>query len=213
MSTAFDPRDQLRANELGQRLRQLRVERGLTLVELSRRCEVAISTLSKIENGQVSPVYGTLRKIAVGLRIAFERLVAQPQSSSDGECRALTLQGQTSDFSTGRYDYQMHAGSLASKAMLPIIMTIRARSAPVEADMSSHEGEEFLFLLEGQVEIYLEREDPVRLRPGESLYINSRQRHGFVSVGVGDARLLTVTYDPEQRVNEREILPPNMEDA
>lgn len=170
----------------------------MTLNEVSKRCDVAVSTLSKIENGQVSPVYGTLRKIAVGLDVAFESLVSDKQREASGARRAVTHEGTAADVTNDRYVYSMHAADLISKAMLPVVMTIRARTAPEGSDWSSHEGEEFILVLDGVVEIYLEHYQPVRLKVGESLYIDSRMRHGFVSVGPQNARLICVSYDPKQ---------------
>lgn len=170
----------------------------MTLNEVSKRCDVAVSTLSKIENDQVSPVYGTLRKIAVGLGIAFESLVSDREREASGARRAVTHKGGAAEVTNDRYVYSMHAADLISKAMLPVVMTIHARTPPGDGDWSSHEGEEFILVLEGVVEIYLEHYQPVRLEEGESLYIDSRMRHGFVSVGPGDARLICVSYDPKQ---------------
>ncbi len=183
---------------LGARLRQLRAERSMTLIEVSKLCDVAVSTLSKIENDQVSPVYGTLRKIAVGLGVAFENLVSDKEREASGARRAVTHRGEAAEMTNDRYVYSMHASDLISKAMLPVVMTIQARTLPHENDWSSHEGEEFILVLEGAVDIYLEHYQPVRLEVGESLYIDSRMRHGFVSIGPGDARLVCVSYDPKQ---------------
>jgi transcriptional regulator with XRE-family HTH domain len=186
------------ADALGRRLRQLRAERSLTLSELSERCDVAISTLSKIENGLVSPVYGTLRKIAVGLGVAFESLVSEKERDGSGARRAVTRASDAANIPSERYLYGMHASDLISKAMLPIVMTIDASSAPDEADWSSHEGEEFIYVVEGVVLVYLEHYQTTRLEVGDSIYIDSRMRHGFSNGGTGTARLLSVTYDPKQ---------------
>jgi mannose-6-phosphate isomerase-like protein (cupin superfamily)/DNA-binding XRE family transcriptional regulator len=191
----------LNENILGQRLRQLRTDHDLTLMEVSNRCGVAISTLSKIENGQVSPVYGTLRKIAVGLGIAFEQLISDHGQNHPRPYKVVTRSAQTADVRNARYGYGMHAANLASKAMLPIVMTIESREPPGEGDWSSHAGEEFLLVIEGCVDVHLEHDEAVRLERGDSLYIDSRVPHGFVKVGRGKARLVSVSYDPSQAAN------------
>jgi transcriptional regulator with XRE-family HTH domain len=185
-------------SELGDRLRELRLERSLTLVEMGKLCDVAVSTLSKIENGQVSPVYGTLHKIALGLGVAFESLVSGRSREASGARRAVTQQGEAKNFGSERYTYSMHAADLISKAMVPLVMEIVATDAPVDGDWSSHEGEEFIYVLEGKVAVHLEHYAPVELMSGESIYIDSRMRHGFVRAGKGRTRLLSVTYDPAQ---------------
>lgn len=183
---------------MGRRLRRLREERSLTLVEMSKLCDVGISTLSKIENGQVTPVYGTLRKITLGLGVPFERLVADEERQSKGARKSVTSLGAARNFVSSRYQYSMHASDLISKAMLPLVMVIDSSQPPTESDWSSHEGEEFIYALEGKVIVYLEHYRPITLIPGESIYIDSGMRHGFVNAGGSPARILSVTYDPKQ---------------
>ncbi|WP_159993833.1 helix-turn-helix domain-containing protein [Roseomonas sp. 18066] len=188
----------MKGEELGARLKRLRGLQGMTLVALGGRSGVAISTLSKIENGQVSPVYGTLRKIAVGLGIPFEQLIADQPAEAPRPAQVLTRAGDTADFRHARYAYAMHAAQLEAKAMLPIVMTIDSAAPPAAGEWSSHAGEEFLFVLEGSVEVHLQGQPPLLLGRGDSLYIDSRVPHGFVRHGRGKARLVSVTYDPGQ---------------
>jgi transcriptional regulator with XRE-family HTH domain len=184
----------LRGDTLGQRLRRLRLAEELTLVELGARGGVAISTLSKIENGQVSPGYGTLRRIAAGLGLPFERLVAEAPEAAPRP--VLTRSGETARYRHPRYAYAMHARALDAKAMLPIIITVESRVPPAEGEWSRHAGEEFLLVIEGSVEVHLQGEPPVRLERGDSLYIDSRVPHGFLRRGRGPARLVSVTHEP-----------------
>ncbi len=187
--------------EMGQRLRRIRAERDLTLHALSGLSGVAISTISKIENGQVSPVYGTLKKLADGLGLPLERLISDAAVAPGTARRTVTLTGEAVPFDTVRSNYSMHAADLLAKAMLPIVMRVHARVPPGEADWSSHQGEEFIFVISGEVDIHLEYYAPIRLGVGESAYIDSRMRHGFVSIGPEEAELLTVSYDPAPEQN------------
>jgi transcriptional regulator with XRE-family HTH domain len=188
----------LSENIPGRRLRQVRTELDLTLTEVSNRCGVAISTLSKIENGQVSPVYGTLRKIAVGLGIPFEQLISDQEHHERRPSQIVTRSAETADFNNNRYQYGMHAAGLNSKVMLPIVMTIDSKDPPQEGEWSSHAGEEFLLVIEGAVAVYLEQEEPVHLKCGDSVYIDSRVPHGFARLSRGKARMVSVSYDPNQ---------------
>ncbi len=90
--------------EMGRRLRRIRAERDLTLHALSGLSGVAISTISKIENGQVSPVYGTLKKLADGLGLPLERLITDAAVAPGKERRTVTLKGETVPFDTVRYN-------------------------------------------------------------------------------------------------------------
>ena len=73
--------------DLGQRVRELRKERQWTLEQAAREVGLARSTLSKIENGQMSPTYEALKKLAVGLEISVPQLFACPCAP---KCGALT---------------------------------------------------------------------------------------------------------------------------
>jgi transcriptional regulator with XRE-family HTH domain len=105
---------------------------------LSRRPETSrhqphISTLSKIENGQVSPVYGRLRKIAVGLGIAFEQLISGHGQHHPRPYKLVFRSAQTADPRNAQYAYGMHAADLDSKAMLPMVITIDRREPQARA--------------------------------------------------------------------------------
>lgn len=188
----------LAEEHLGSRLKTFRTERNLTLEELSHASGVSISTLSKIENSQVSPSYGTLKKIADGLNVSFERLIKDKKGMSDLARRVVTRAADILKVRSDRYSLEMFAVDLVPKAMVPIVMSVKARKPPAPADLHVHEGEEFIFVLSGQVEIYLEHYNSTLLKEGEGLYIDSRMKHGFTNVGKGVARLLSVYYDPNE---------------
>ena len=86
--------------DLGERIKQLRRSKKLTLTELSERSGVAVSTLSKIENGQATGSVDTIFKIARGLKVLFDNLFelsTQPQPN--GRC-LVTKQGQAERVAT-----------------------------------------------------------------------------------------------------------------
>ncbi|MEH2488612.1 helix-turn-helix domain-containing protein [Bradyrhizobium sp. AZCC 2230] len=184
---------------IGERLRAIRFERKLTLQAASRLCGVGLSTLSKIETGQAAPAYGTLKRIAEGLELGFEELISGDRPEASGARRTITRSRQTLKFKSKRYDYRVHAGELANKAMVPLEMEIRARDLPEPPDWSQHDGEEFIFILEGEIEVRLSDYAPFRLKQGESAYIDSRMRHAFVALSPGPARMLSICYDPKHR--------------
>lgn len=184
---------------IGDRLRAIRFERKLTLHAASKLCGVGLSTLSKIETGQAAPAYGTLKRIAEGLDLGFEELITGDRREATSARRTVTRERDILKFKSSRYDYRVHASELASKAMVPLEMEIRARDLPEPSDWSQHEGEEFIFVLEGEVEVRLSDYAPFRLKEGQSAYIDSRMRHAFVACGTATARILSVCYDPKHR--------------
>lgn len=180
---------------IGKRLRDIRRTLDLTLAEAARATNVAASTLSKIENGQVSPSFDIIQRIAEGLNIGLEDLVQGGRKSQVSGRKTVTLQGQGARFTSGQYDYLAHGAELSRKAMTPLEMTIRARSPDEFDHWSSHAGEEFVFVISGAIEVHTDQYAPFRLETGESAYFDSGMRHLFVTVGADDARILSVSSD------------------
>jgi transcriptional regulator with XRE-family HTH domain len=184
---------------IGERLRAIRFERKLTLQEASKLCGVGLSTLSKIETGQAAPAYGTLKRIAEGLELSFEEMISGERPEGSSARRTVTRNREILKFKSKRYDYRVHASDLANKAMVPLEMEVRARGLPESSDWSQHDGEEFIFVLEGEIEVRLSDYAPFRLKQGESAYIDSRMRHAFVALSPGPARMLSICYDPKHK--------------
>lgn len=186
--------------QLGERLRQLRKEAGFTLQDLARRSGVSLSTLSKIENAQVAPTFDTLLKAARGLGIGFEALLAPAAAEPAAAPRrtggrlVVTRRQDAVGFSTPAYEYHVHANGLRRKSMTPLIMEVKARSLAEATTWSSHEGEEFILVLAGTVEMHTEFYEPMRLSAGDSAYIDSAMPHLFLNVGEGDARMASICY-------------------
>lgn len=198
---APQPEAEQAGNKLGERLRHLRKEAGWTLQDLARRCGVSLSTLSKIENAQVAPTFDTLVKAARGLGISFETLLADatnessaPVAKRTGGRLMVTRQQHTVDFTTPKYEYHVHANGLRRKFMTPLIMDVKARTLDDVANWSSHEGEEFILILSGTIELHTEFYEPVRLEIGDSAYIDSGMAHMFLNVGDKEARMASVCY-------------------
>ena len=184
---------------IGERLRAIRFERKLTLQAAAKLCGVGLSTLSKIETGQAAPAYGTLKRIAEGLDLGFEELISGDRREATSARRTITRDRDVLKFKSDRYDYRVHASELANKAMVPLEMEIRARGLPEPSDWSQHDGEEFIFVLEGEVEVRLSDYAPFKLKEGQSAYIDSRMRHAFVASSPGPARMLSICYDPKHK--------------
>jgi transcriptional regulator with XRE-family HTH domain len=191
------------ARRVRRELRRIRQEQGLTLAEVSRASGVSISTLSKVETGQAAPTFDTMLKIARALGVSFENLLGSPPRYSGSGVRALTRRGEATSFDTARYAYDVHATELRRKKMIPLIMEIEADAPPGPEDWSSHPGEEFIYVLEGRIELHTALYEPVVLGPGESAYIDSAMPHGFVRLGEGPARMLSICYGDLDLTRER----------
>ncbi len=179
--------------DLAVRVRELRRARGWTLEQAAVAIGLARSTLSKIENGQMSPTYEALKKLAEGLEISVPQLFTPPVKGQVTGRMAVTKAGEGVAHITTTYEHELLAQPILRKSMLPYRARIRARSFDEFHGWVRHDGEEFLFVLTGILRLYTEFYAPVELRRGDSAYYDASMGHNLVSVSPEDATVLWVT--------------------
>ncbi|MEQ9462765.1 MAG: XRE family transcriptional regulator [Haliea sp.] len=180
--------------QLGKRVREIRLSQSLTLEEASKLTGLARSTLSKIENEQISPTFSAVSKLVKGLGIDIPQLFAQPvERRNSGGRRDITRAGEGVPHPTPTYEHEMLVNQLRQKKMLPYKTTVRARSFDEYGDWVRHGGEEFLYILSGSVMFYSEFYEPIELFEGDSAYYDCEMGHALVSTSEEDARVLWVT--------------------
>lgn len=179
--------------DLGERVRELRKARGWTLEQAAGQAGLARSTLSKIENGQMSPTYDALKKLAIGLAISVPQLFTPPSKAQVSGRMAVTKSGEGQAQATTTYEHELLAGTLTRKQMMPYRACIRARSIDEFDGWVRHDGEEFLYVLTGVIRLYTEFYEPVDLRRGDSAYYDASMGHNVISLSEEDATILWVT--------------------
>ncbi|UWQ30647.1 XRE family transcriptional regulator [Leisingera sp. M527] len=179
--------------DLGARVRELRKARDWTLEHAANQAGLARSTLSKIENGQMSPTYEALKKLAVGLQISVPQLFTQPQRGQVNGRMTVTKSGDGSAHATATYEHELLADGMSRKQMLPYRARVRARSLDEFDGWVRHDGEEFLYVLTGVVKLYTEFYEPIEMRRGDSAYYDAAMGHNVISVSPEDAMILWVT--------------------
>lgn len=179
--------------DLGARVRELRKAQGWTLEQAANQAGLARSTLSKIENGQMSPTYEALKKLAVGLQISVPQLFTPPQKEQVNGRMVLTRNDEGAAHATATYEHELLAESLTKKKMLPYRARVRARSMEEFDGWVRHDGEEFLYVLTGVIKLYTEFYEPVEMRRGDSAYYDATMGHNVISVSPEDATILWVT--------------------
>lgn len=183
---------------LGDCLRSLRKQHGWTLQDVSHLTGVAVSTLSKVENDQMSLTYDKLLQVCGGLGIhVTELLNGDSKRPTARTRRSVASAANTLRQLTRNYDYHYLATDLVRKRMVPILAHARARTLEEFGPLTRHAGEEFLIVLKGEIELHTEQYAPVRLKQGESVYIDSTMGHAYLSVGEGDAEMLCVCSGEE----------------
>lgn len=187
---------------LGRRLRALRQAREMTLAELAERSSLAISTLSRAERGLLALTYDKLMKVAEGLGVDLGALfqtsgaVLSPSSLNVARIGDVRIQ------ETETYRYEILFADVLGKGMTTMTGTVKARSPTDFAGMIRHPGEEFVFVLSGVLTVYSDGNPPVTLKPGESLYFDSRMGHIYTAATDEDCRILVVCLprnEPDDR--------------
>ena len=179
--------------DLGSRVRDLRKARNWTLEQAAQQAGLARSTLSKIENGQMSPTYDALKKLAVGLDISVPQLFTPPVKDQINGRMVITKNGQGTAHATTTYEHELLADGLTKKQMLPYRARVRARSIDEFDGWVRHDGEEFLYVLTGVIRLYTEFYEPIEMRRGDTAYYDASMGHNVVSLSNEDATILWVT--------------------
>ncbi|MEM7641314.1 MAG: XRE family transcriptional regulator [Pseudomonadota bacterium] len=179
--------------DLGTRVREIRKSRGWTLEQAASQAGLARSTLSKIENGQMSPTYDALKKLATGLEIGVPQLFTPPTKGQVMGRRDVTRAGEGQAHVTTTYEHELLASTLTRKSMLPYRARIRARSFEEFDGWVRHDGEEFLLVLTGTIRLFTEFYEAVDMRRGDSAYYDASMGHNVISTSPEDATILWVT--------------------
>lgn len=178
--------------KLGEKVRQIRLQRKWTLDEAGKRTGLAKSTLSKIENEQVSPSFDVVQKLAAGLGIDVPQLFVSSSEPLVSGRRSFTAKGQGRPHPTGTYHHELLAAELMHKKMVPFKSMVHARSFDDFTDWVRHSGEEFLLVLSGEITFFSEFYEPVSLQQGDSIYYDAGMGHVCVSESEQDAQILWV---------------------
>jgi len=180
---------------LGQRLRESRKLRHLTLKALSKRSGVALSTLSKMELGQTSVAYDKVAAVAHALALDVGQLFdtrarapAHAQTPTVVRCDAAAAPTYSSD----TYEHRMLATDFPGKRMTPVHGRIVARKLDQFPDFIRHQGQEFVTVLAGRVRIHFETGETIELGRHESAYFDSSIGHIYLSLGRTEGQVMVV---------------------
>jgi transcriptional regulator with XRE-family HTH domain len=179
---------------MGLRLRSIRKAQKLTLLALSERSGVALSTLSKMELGQISVSYEKFGAVAQALKVDVSRLF-DPAAATAGENPPTFVRSTIASapsYLSDQYEYRALCADYPAKAMEPMYGRILARRTSDFTDYIRHPGEEFAMVLSGTVRIQFETGESVLLKRTESVYFDSSIGHMYLSVGKADAQIVVV---------------------
>lgn len=191
---------------LGRLLRGLRQRNDWTLKEMSKRTGIPLSTLAKVEHDRLTLTYDKLQQLSERLKIRMSELFAEPGEGPEPAVTARRSIGRIDRavrVNTRNYDYYYLCAELRRKRMIPVLTKIRAKSVGEFGELVHHSGEEYIYVLEGRIEIHTEFYDPIVLEAGESIYIDSNMGHAYVCAeGCEQATVLGVCSSADEGLME-----------
>jgi len=180
--------------DIGERIRKLREEKGLSLDELSNLTGFEIGFLSRLEKNEAQPQLGTVIKLSKALDSAFGRLVSgvgdKLYSVTRKDERRIVSRSTSQTGKKQVYIYKSLAPDVKGRHMEALIVQLEEVS---EKEISVHEGEEFIFVLDGVVVLEI-GEDSFELDPGDTAYYLSTTPH-HIAAKSGKATILAVLYE------------------
>jgi transcriptional regulator with XRE-family HTH domain len=180
---------------VGRILAETRRANGWTLAEMSRRTGVSISALSKIEHGRSEPAYSVLTRLAQSLDIDFVVLLGGSRRARFASAaRAVTRASGGLRYHNEMGLYEALATDLAAKSLEPMLMDVLPREPGTPGVRSAHHGEEFVYVIEGDVVFEMSPYAPTLLGTGDSVYFDGSMDHGFFAAGATPSRILSVCY-------------------
>lgn len=188
--------DRLRIEKesLGDRIRKAREVHNLTIQELSNRTKIDAATLKRVEENKMIPPLGALVKLGKALETGMSYLISpgvdQPVTLVRADQRKKTSHRLGKSSESYGYFYESLAPEKANRSMEPFIVTLTPSE---KVQPSSHDGQEFLFVMEGRMmaQVGTQRE---YLNPGDAIYYDSSEPHFVKCVGDKEAKILAVLY-------------------
>ncbi len=184
---------------VGAKIARIREARKLSQAELAERSQVALGLVRQIEEGEMIPSLTPLTKIARVLGVRMGTFLDDvekvgPVLNRKGQIQQTVRFAGGSRPARGELDFHALALDKAGRHMEPFLIDVLPASDK-EYEKSSHEGEEFLYVLGGEIEL-LYGKDVYLLAEGDSIYYDSIVAHHVHAAGDAPARILAVVYAP-----------------
>ena len=176
------------ASHPGRRFRRMRTRRRLSLAQVAKATGVSVGFLSALERGQMHSSISTLRRIA---RFYRTNILSLFETAAENPRLVRPEQRKVLETTPG---VRMELLAWGQTAMEPHLFRVKPGGGSGES--YSHEGEEFLHVLRGEFEIWLNGNERYRLKEGDSLYFESSMPHRWKNPGRGETWVLWVNTPP-----------------
>ena len=186
---------------IGSKIKGIRETKNLSVEEIAERSGLTVEQINSIENDVNLPSLGPLIKIARALGARLGTFMDDSDALGPIVCRAEDREKDSSiSFSNGATDARKHmehhplAQQKAGRHMEPFVIDINPEDSP-EFQLSAHEGEEFIYVMQGEVEVVYGK-DTYTLKEGDSIFYDSIVKHHVHGAPGKSAKILAVVYIP-----------------
>ena len=186
---------------VGSKIKGIRESKNISIEEVSERSGLSTEQINSIETDQNLPSLGPLIKIARALGVRLGTFLDDSDALGPIVCRAADREKDSSiSFSNGASDARKHmeyhplAQQKAGRHMEPFVIDINPEENP-DFQLSAHEGEEFIYVMQGEVEIVYGKET-YNLKEGDSIFYDSIVKHHVHGAPGKSAKILAVVYIP-----------------
>lgn len=174
---------------IGMKIKKLRTEKGITLKELSEKSELSIGFLSQLERGLTTIAVDSLENLAEILEVHLTYFFDYPHKRKEKVLRSY--EQEILDVEEGGFIKYSLSTNLENKQLVPKLVEILPQKKEEEIISYKHEGEEFVYVLEGILTVYIDGERH-EVYPGDSVHMNSNVTHNWANYTNKKVKLLAV---------------------
>jgi len=186
-------------NEIGAKIKELRKSREITLESLAKESNISLDLMENIEKGKIVPSLTPLTKIARSLGVRLGTFLDDaPQTGpvivQNGESdQVVYFSGEENQTDISALEFHSLGAGKNDRNMEPFIIDVHTNEG--EFVLSSHEGEEFIYVLEGEIEVKYGQDNYI-VSKGDSIYYDSIVPHHLHSHNGKTSKILAVVYTP-----------------
>ncbi len=177
--------------DVGKRLKSIRLMRGISQRELAKISGVTNSMISQIEQNQVNPSVGSLKKILDAIPISMGEFFTLEMESDD---KIFYSEDELTDLGDGLVKMLL-VGSKHNGRKLAILREVYPAGADTGTEFIQHEGEEGGIIIRGEIEITVGSKSKI-LKAGDSYYFETRRPHRFRNKSKEECELISAATPP-----------------
>jgi transcriptional regulator with XRE-family HTH domain len=187
-------------NQLGTKIKQIRENHEMSVEQLAEKSQCSRKVIESIESGDLIPSLTPLIRIAKALEVRLGTFLDDapqigPVMVKSGKSEhVIHFSGKEDHPDTSALDFYALASGKTDRHMEPFIIDVHPHETK-EYKLASHEGEEFIYVMDGQIEILYGQENYL-LSEKDSIYYDSVVPHDLHAYGDKDAKILAVVYTP-----------------